>query len=713
MKKTLWCAIIILLGIILAVFSAAAIEYPVDAPYETYTYDQQDQPIVVPTAFSADRVITGRDFGEVSFKELTDVFFDGHDRLYFCDAGANRIVVTDARFGKITELNEFVLDGEVHTFSQPTSVWSDGKTVYVADSANSRIVVFDVQGDTYVPSRILSKPIIAALEGGDDYIYTPTRLSVDSAGRVYVIATGINQGMLCLDENGNFTNFFGAPRVQPNLLDMLWRRFATKAQLEQMESYVPTEYSSLVTDAFGFLYVTSQTSNEIPVGKLNTNGENIMKNAAEIGDMPFFKKNNSTETPYITDIALGAKQDDTVMQAGKGVQKMPYYIVDSNYGKVYAYSGDGLLLYAFGANGTQQGTLAGASAVECLPGDRNTLLIADRIKGTVTVFKETAFAASVRRALSLYDAGRYDEAIAGWNEVLRMDSGYVPAIIGLAKIELQEGDYQQALGRLKSIHAHELYSDAFEMWREAFIRAYFIWIIGIAVVAVVVLTIVIKLVKKWRPADANRQSEFRKAYKYGTYVMFHPFDGFWDLKREKRGNMKAALTIVALAVFFFALRLQFSGYVVTGTVSKDVNVVRGLALVVLPFCFYVVSNWCFTTLMDGKGTMRDIVIATAYALKPYVLFSFPLFILSHVLTASETVFYTFADSVCILWVLALLFIGLMVTHDYTPSKTVLTVLLILVGICLIIFILLLLVYVVQDVYQFVYNSYKELAFRNY
>ena len=30
--------------------------------------------------------------------------------------------------------------------------------------------------------------------------------------------------------------------------------------------------------------------------------------------------------------------------------------------------------------------------------------------------------------------------------------------------------------------------------------------------------------------------------------MFHPFDGFWDLKHEHRGSVKAAMVLLAMLV---------------------------------------------------------------------------------------------------------------------------------------------------------------------
>ena len=161
------------------------------------------------------------------------------------------------------------------------------------------------------------------------------------------------------------------------------------------------------------------------------------------------------------------------------------------------------------------------------------------------------------------------------------------------------------------------------------------------------------------------------------------------------------------------MRTQFSGYAVTGTISENVNVPYQLMLILLPIAFWVIANWCFTALMDGKGTMRDIVIATGYALKPYVLLSVPLFLLSHVLTQEEAMIYTLLDAICLIWVLGLLFFGMMTIHDYSLSKSVLTVILTLLGMCIILFILLLLASLVQEIYNYFYGIYKELVFRTY
>ena len=96
-----------------------------------------------------------------------------------------------------------------------------------------------------------------------------------------------------------------------------------------------------------------------------------------------------------------------------------------------------------------------------------------------------------------------------------------------------------------------------------------------------------------------------------------------------------------------------------------------------------------------------------------MLAAVPLFILSHVLTANEAAFYTVLDTAVMIWVLALIFFGMMTVHDYSLSKAVLTLLLTVIGICLILFIALLFINIVQDVVFFVTDIYQEITFRFY
>jgi len=690
MKKSF---IVVLIAVILAfalIPSVSATDIVADLTYESYSYNNSHKPIAIPAPYTVSETLQGADIGIDNFVDLSDIFYFDN-RIYISDSGNNRIVITDTNFKVLNILSEFNNKGVRDKFNAPSSVFVNSECIYVADTNNSRIAVFGTE--SLMLERIIDRPEIVLL--GDDYIFNPTDLVVDNAGRIYVIALGVNQGLICLDENGLFSTFLGAPEVTPNMAERLWRKFATKKQLEQMQQYVPTEYSSVLIDSHGFIYGASQTSADMPVAKLNSEGENVIKKAGsdfEYGDLSY----DETVIPSFTDIALDENES--------------YFLLDSKHGKIYAYSQDGYLMYVFGGSGSQKGVFLSANAIEII---ENRIAVIDKIKGTVTLFELTPFGETVNTALKQFDSGDYTAARDSWQKVNNMASGYILSVVGLAKIDIQNRDYTAAMEKLKPIHEKELYADVFERLRDDFIRNNFYKMLVVALVLVGLIVLLKKFLKGFEPYQRLKRSDTYIKLKFSRYLIFHPFDAFWDIKREKKGNLKTALIILTAFIICYGIRAQYSGYVVTGTISSEVNALYNIVMIVLPLCFWVISNWCFTALMDGEGNMKDIFVATCYSLTPYVLFSLPMFVCSHILTASEAAFYVVADTVCVIWVLGLLFFGMMTTHNYSLSKSVLTAILTLVGICLIIFVLLLMANIVQQVIVYFYDIYKELLFRTY
>ena len=199
--------------------------------------------------------------------------------------------------------------------------------------------------------------------------------------------------------------------------------------------------------------------------------------------------------------------------------------------------------------------------------------------------------------------------------------------------------------------------------------------------------------------------------KFSLYVIFHPFKGFWDLKHEKRGSMAAAMTFIVLLIVTYILRRQYTGFIFNQNDPKELNVFVEIISVLLPFFLWATANWCITTLMEGEGSYRDIVIATAYALVPLILINLPLIPLSRIINIEEGAFYYFFGSVSVLWTGILILAGASVTHQYTMGKSVFTSLLSVVGMGLMIFIGLLVFSLLQQMISFVYTIYREIAFR--
>ncbi|WP_141503071.1 Yip1 family protein [Paenibacillus luteus] len=203
--------------------------------------------------------------------------------------------------------------------------------------------------------------------------------------------------------------------------------------------------------------------------------------------------------------------------------------------------------------------------------------------------------------------------------------------------------------------------------------------------------------------------QFLKDAKYTLHVAFHPFDGFWDLKYENKGKLRIALAILFGVTVMMILKRQYSGYVVNFNYPLDLNSIDELKYIVLPFLLWCVANWSLTTLMDGEGKFKEIVIATGYAMLPLILVYLPNLLLSNVISLREASFYYLLESAATLWFVWLLFIGTMTVHQYTVMKTIMTMLLTVVVMGVIIFLGLLFFSLIQQIIGFVYTIYLELS----
>ena len=309
--------------------------------------------------------------------------------------------------------------------------------------------------------------------------------------------------------------------------------------------------------------------------------------------------------------------------------------------------------------------------------------------------------------------GNYDQSSIYWNNVLKLCPNYDAAYINLARTDIQNKEYSNALHKLIGTGNLEYYSDAFKGIREMLIRNNFTFIF-VGIFVLIALTLILKfIIKKYHGMNTIFSCAIIKEYRFSNHCMFHPFDGFWDLKREKRGSLRAANLLMLAFIFMYALRTQYSGYIFTGKLSSKINILYEIVKIILPLLLWCVSNWSFTTLMDGEGSLKDIYVATSYALKPYIITAIPLFILSHCLSADEAFIYTSLSTIVIIWTLSLIFLGMMVTHDYSMIKAIVTLVLTLIGICLILFLGMVFSNIIQDIFSLCSDIYKEMTYRLY
>ena len=218
------------------------------------------------------------------------------------------------------------------------------------------------------------------------------------------------------------------------------------------------------------------------------------------------------------------------------------------------------------------------------------------------------------------------------------------------------------------------------------------------------------------PDAAGRGAGWKRylaTLRYGTYVIFHPFDGFWDLSHEHRGSLAAAHTFLGLFLLTYVLRLMCTNFQFISAPLQYINIYEQCASLVLPFLVLCVANWGLSTLFDGKGRFRDIYMAMCYALVPFILIQLPLVVLSHLISFDEYAYYTVLAGISVIWSLGLAFVGLMEVHDYSAGKTVVFLIATVFGAMVILFLVLVFFSLLSDAVGYFVSLYREVIFRLY
>ena len=203
----------------------------------------------------------------------------------------------------------------------------------------------------------------------------------------------------------------------------------------------------------------------------------------------------------------------------------------------------------------------------------------------------------------------------------------------------------------------------------------------------------------------------KKKLLYPFRELLHPLDAFSDLKYENKSSM---LIADALAFLFFLVKLlegTCMGYLFQSVRPQDVNIWSILGQSVGMVLLWSVCNWATCTLIDGEGSMRDVWVMTTYSLVPYILFSLIANLCSQIFSQSEMVFFTSIQFLGTLWTGILLFLGMLTAHQFTVTKTILSVIFTLLTIAACCFLLLLFFTISQQFYNFVYSVIKEMLIR--
>ena len=663
-------------------------------PYEGYEYNSYAESIDAPIGYIPHRMLSGEDWGVGALKEPQDMVIT-ETAIYLLDSGNSRILILDRDWTCTQVLDSFTYQGETLdiTGAKGLFVTKDGRLL-IADTEHFRILETDSLG---LVSRVLTKPVTPLIS--EEREFRVAKVMEDPYGRIYALVNGMNEGAVTFTADGTFDGFFASNEVERTaevLLQYIWRQFMTEEQIRNSKSFVPAEFTNFDMDERGFLYTVTQSSEEASsVRLLNFKGTNLQPADVEYGDLEWDRKvRDSVATTFVD-----------VNADNKGY----VFLLDSSRGRVFTYSEDGLLLTVFGALGNQLGTFKNPVAIET--DERGYVYVLDNLRNSLTVFKPTAYMLTMREALDLYEDGRYAEAKSKWEEVLALNTNSELAYYGIGLALDEAGQYAEALTYFKRGNTNKAYSDAYREVRKDFIKSNFVWLIGSALILVVGVVLLVQFAKRrLTRANAYVRSPLEGRYTAPLFTALHPLDGFENLRQS--GNWSFPLTLGMLAAMFLLLSATWfwTGFSFNPNRASDFNILITLVQAFGVVIVWVLANWAVCTLakMEGKGRMKDIWCMTVYSLLPFIISLLVALILSNCLTLEEEAFLILVRQAGIWWSAALLLCGLSRIHQYSFPKTLLCVLLTVIGMAIIVFLLVMFFGLMQQLVSFAESIISEI-----
>ena len=199
--------------------------------------------------------------------------------------------------------------------------------------------------------------------------------------------------------------------------------------------------------------------------------------------------------------------------------------------------------------------------------------------------------------------------------------------------------------------------------------------------------------------------------KFPKHILFHPFDGYEEFKRYKKARLTVALVFIALYAYFRIYSYQHLGFIINPNNPLMLNSIQEIFSVALLVVLFTVSNWSVTTLMEGKGTYKEILMVTGYSLFPLLIIGFPSVFISNFLTLEEIAFYGLMMYIAFAATGWMLFMGILNIHQYGLFKTILSFIATLIAMSVMMFLGLLFFDLIQQIIAFVSAIYEEISLR--
>ncbi|WP_413379446.1 YIP1 family protein [Alkalihalobacillus sp. 1P02AB] len=672
MRKFLIAAFSLLLIVLFPLQSLAADS----VSYKTETLSADGEVIETQTAY----IPIGLFGQDVELLNPEDLFIDEMNEVYIADSGT-QVVTRMSDNGEVIQVyGEGILQ-------QPLGIFVDEeKNLYVADYAKEAVLKFDDTGELLFEYTRPESPLF-----GVNSPYKPQKLSVDQRGNLYIIGEGSTNGIIQLNQDGEFLGFFGVNTTRPTIGSFITDMLTTERQRASMFMRVPPAPNNITIDDRGLLYTITSGTEWEAIRQLNIAGLNMLSP-------------DVTDRTNLRDIAIGTIGN--------------IYTV-GNDGIIYEYDSAGDLLFMFGGREDGSNRLGLSMQPSGIEVDNlGRLYVTDKEQGLVQVFEPTDFTTILHQGLALYAEGHYIESEDYWNEVLRLNSSFGLAHKALGQALYKQQLYNEAAYEFELAQDRENYSDAFWEIRYQWLQEN-LSLVFVLLIAFLTLRALLKFLDKryetLRPIKEKKEAFKKQKLMSELLFLFRflkkPLDSLYYLRVDERASILSATILYVVFVTEYLLTIYWTGFLFNTRSTEQITLFFEIGTVLVPLALFIVTNYLVSTITDGEGRFRHVYIGTIYSLAPLIIFIIPITLISNVLTYNEAFLYQFPLQIIIIWSLILLFLMIKELHDFTGMGTVRNIVVTIFGMFIMVLIFFVLYVLVDQLVDFIWSFIQEVVLR--
>ena len=557
-------------------------------PYLTFTYSSTNNRFV----YTQDAYVPLsriQAFDDLALDDPQDIVIDANDVLYIADSGLGLVMKYDLTTQEKTLIGEDVL-------SRPTGVHvgTDGR-VYVTDFELKKAFQFEITTNGSYELKVTYERPENSPFFDEGTTFDPTKIVTDKAHNVYVLLAGNVNGLAQFKNDGTFFGYFGGNKIPASWQNTVTYLFFDEQTRRDLFQIIPDPVYNVSVDQDGLILTTTKGLD----GYLKLNIANFVYNSSVWG---FDNIEDITVGPYETIFTV------------------------SSDGYIVEYGPDGSVLFIFSGTDTSgiQGLFQGPSGIAV--DSTNNLYVIDSQTKSLQIFMPTSFANLIHQAIELYQDGRYAESLVPWQQVLEQNALFDLANQGLGDAYFAEQNYEEALYYYEIARDQNGYSDAFwEVRNDVLLGSGTVIIVLLGIGAILLfggkyLGVWTYAAKPFKYVDEKtKHVTLIQELKFPFYILKHPIDGHYGIKREQKASYVSASIYYLLFFFAYMFFIYQTNFLFNPVNALQINLTEQIVSIFVPLLLFVVANYLVCSIRDGEGRFKDVYIATAYALLPAIL----------------------------------------------------------------------------------------------